>query len=205
MADDFDVATYCATYQSRVEEAKVCRRADLPAKHAKLDEELRAARRKDPDRAKELAEELVALEAEMAEATQTFTFQGLADEPWHTLLAAHPPTRLQLDLRPGLNWNPDTFPAAAVAASSLEPKLDVAAVTALRATMRPADFERLWDAAWNANQEVTVVPKSELATVTLRANGASSTTSDPAASPAPSSSATTASPSPHTTTAATAA
>jgi hypothetical protein len=205
MADGFDIAAYCSTYQSRIEEAKVCRRADLPARHAKLDEELRAARRQDPDQAKALAEQLVALEAEMTEATDTFTFQGLADELWHTLLAAHPPTRPQLDLRPGLSWNPDTFPAAAVASSSLEPKLDVAAVQSLRATMRPADFERLWDAAWNANQEVTVVPKSGLATVTLRATGASSITSAPAASPAPSSSATTPNPSRRSTTTPTAA
>lgn len=205
MADGFDVAAFCAGYQTRVEEAKVCLRADLPAKHAALDEELRTVRRSDPARAKELAEQLVALEADMAEASQVFTFQGLADEPWDRLVAAHPPTKDQLDRQPGLGWNPDTFIPAAVAAASLDPDLSPQDVARLRITLRPADFGRLWQATWDANQEATIVPKSELATATLRARGANSTTSDPEGSPDPSGSETPASPSPRSTTTMTAA
>lgn len=205
MADPFDVAAFCSGYQRRIESTKLCTRPDLILEHGRLDAELRDVASSDPDRAKELAQAVTDLEAKIAEAQQEFRFQGLADLPWADLLKVHAPTKEQLADNDSLGYNPDTFPAAVIAASSLEPALSPEAVALLRETVPPSDFEKLWQAALTANREVVDAPKSELATVVLRTSGASSTTAAPGVSPAGSSSASNARPSPSTTTTRTAA
>lgn len=204
MADGFDAAAFCAGYRPQIQEAEICRRGDLYVEHARLDRELDAVRG-DPARERELAERIVAVEAEIAAAMQTFTFEGVDDDAWADLLRDHAPTEAQLERAPGLTYNPETFPTAAIAASSVSPRLAPADVALLKAKLRQADFDALWKATADANVEVAAAPKSPMAAVVLRTNGASSTTSAPGVSPGGSGSAASDSPSPPTSTTTTAA
>lgn len=78
------------------------------------------------------------------ENTAVFVFRSLGRKPFEDLVELHPPTKDQREKakkqRDGeINWNPDTFPQALVAAASQEPE------------MSEADAKEIWDSeAWNS-------------------------------------------------------
>lgn len=172
-----DVDALIDGYESRVEEARICLRQDLLAEHRRLEEELVAANANDRDPT-EIAQRIAALEVELAEARQTFRFQALGREEYADLIAAHPPTAEQREADKGLDHNPETFPAALIAASSLDPKLTVKQAQRIDKQWRLADFRKLYDAALMVNVGVTdEAPKSVLAGVILGRSADSGTTS----------------------------
>jgi hypothetical protein len=142
-----------------------------------------------------LAERIAAL-AEQAEASEVeFVFRGIGNKPYLDLEAAHPPTPEQIqrfrDLRLGpLQFNPETFPPALLAASLESPTgATVELFVEIRETWANGPWQRLWQTCGRANQAVNDIPKSLLASVTLLASGTNSNGAHATASPAPSSSA----------------
>lgn len=179
----------------RVATAKVLLRQDLVARHAELEAELAAAivldaRTNEPDQAPAIAEQLEALQAEMEAAKVEFRFRNIGRKAWADLLAAHPPTKEQLQAAKdpgsrmkGIDHNPDTFPVAAIAASCSEPAgMDEDAVRRLEAVFTDSQFTVLWSACVDANLGGVEVPKSLAAGRILQVNGQSANTAVLAAS-----------------------
>jgi len=181
---DFDVDTWLDDYKPRTATAHICTRFDLLTEHADTERKLvettaDSARRK-------LAQRIVALETELAEAEKTFTFADIGGR-WLALIGEHPPTKEQLETDPKLDHNPETFPAVAVAESSVEPKLTVRQVERMRERLQMTQWTKIWAATLEANIGMAAVPKSLLAGAVLRLNGSSGRTAARKASPARSS------------------
>lgn len=179
----FDVDEFIADLEPRTAEARVLRvRVDLRERHAALEAELKAALETDARENREplapqLAEQLAELEAEIEQAeTVVFRFRSIGTRKWLDLLAEHPPTKDQLRQKQGLDHNPLTFPVAAVAASSDEPKLTVAQARALESNLDLSEWEKIWQATLAANLGGDGSPKSVLAGTILRLRERSATT-----------------------------
>jgi hypothetical protein len=184
----------------RVSTARVLLRQDLHAEHQRLENELAAAvdrNRGDTTIGGEdttaIVDQLRAVEAEVEDAKVEFRFKAIGRRAWLDLLAKHPPTREQLRARSTLDFNPDTFPTAAIAASCVEPEMTVDQVERLERALNSAQFEVLWGACISCNMEGVADPKSALAVLiagsTPPVNGQSGTIAANTASPAVSSSA----------------
>ncbi|WP_432033692.1 hypothetical protein [Streptomyces antibioticus] len=78
------------------------------------------------------------------------TFRALPRPVLEELLHAHPPTDEQA--ADGAAFNPDTFPAALISASSTDGMTEVEARELLDAWSAP-DANALWEAAWEVQQE----------------------------------------------------
>lgn len=196
MSDDtFDVDAWLAELKPRTAEARVLRpRPDLRVRHAELEAELQAAMLADHNENREpqapvIAQQITDLEAEIEAAEVTvFRFKSLGTRGWHDLLAKHPPTKEQKRLVPNSDYNPATFPAVAVAASSEAPKLTLAQARALESQLDLTEFDKLWQAVLAANVGGDGLPKSILAGTILRRSDRSGITVSPEESPDPSSS-----------------
>lgn len=119
----------------------------------------------------ERATALETAEAALAEATQaveaeavTFVFKGLGRRRYDDLISAHPPTEDQRKKHKrqtggDLEWDPEKFPVAVVAASLVEPHLTVDQVAELwnDDTWNSAELMELFWAAINVNQQRRVV------------------------------------------------
>jgi hypothetical protein len=181
---DFDVDDWLDNYQPHTAEARICTRFDLADQHAKLELDLASAT--SDSRRRTLARKIVKLEADIEAVEKVFTFSDIGGQ-WLDLIGRHPPTKDQLAADRNLDHNPETFPVAVMAASSAAPKLTVDQVKRLREKLQFIQWQKLWAATLEANLGMATVPKSLLAGVVLRRNGASGTTPAPAASPAASS------------------
>ena len=83
--------------------------------------------------------------------------------------------------RPVVVYSP---PVAAIAACSVEPKMNAEQAERLADTVSDGEFSKLWQAVLAANLRVgDGTPKSVLATTILRTNGASLTSAAGLASP----------------------
>lgn len=156
---------------------------DLEARHRELERRLDfemtedARLNRDPV-APDVADEIRALEAEIDDAKVPFTFRSVGKRAWADLLAKHPPTPEQRQTGRA-EFNPDTFPAAAVAASSLEPSISPDAAARLEAALNSSQFDVLWGAVLDVNIGGLQSPKSAFAGRIRRPNGASVTTAAP--------------------------
>jgi hypothetical protein len=180
----FDVDAWLADYQPHTTEARVCIRFDLIARHTELESDLAVA--ETDDRRRQLAHQIVELEAEIEAAEKVFVFADIGGQ-WLDLIGKHPPTQAQLDEDKTLDHNPETFPVVAVAASSSDPKLTVEQCKTLRTKLQFIQWQKLWMATLEANLGMSTIPKSLIAGVVLRLNGASETTPALEESPAASS------------------
>jgi hypothetical protein len=175
----------------RVSTFRVLLRQDLVAQHAALEAELAAAIARDAtsnerDRAPEIAAQIEAVQDEMESAKVEFRFRNIGKKAWADMIAAHPPTKAQKELR--VDHNPATFPIAAMAASLFEPEgFDEDGIRRLEAALTDAQFTALWRACIDANMGGVETLKSLAAGAILRVNERSESTVVPAASPDPSS------------------
>ncbi|GIE35894.1 hypothetical protein Ait01nite_089390 [Actinoplanes italicus] len=175
------------------ETVKICLRADLVAEHERLDTELERLLETpvlkfggDPRRA-QLAEQIRALEEQMAESTIEFRMRAMPKRRWRRLVAEHPPRRTpddEVDPRDDRGVNSETFLPAIVKASTVEPVLsDEAWLGLLGHTETEAEaleaagkadevqdgklssrqHELLQNAAWNINRDAVAVPFSPAA------------------------------------------
>lgn len=174
-----------ATAQHRTQEVLICARGDLVDAHAEAVRALAAAT-EDGDGSlaspeiTEAARRVQEIEEEQAASTVTFVLSSVSRRVWADLLAANAPTDEQR--RAGHDHNPDTFPVAAVAACAVEPSLSLQQAEKLIDVLPAGEWSKLWVTALHLNISETPHPKLGAATELLRANGRSSTTSDPAGS-----------------------
>jgi hypothetical protein len=142
-----------------------------------------------PEGVQTLAERVVALKEQVDadQAEHTFVFATMPYGQWRELAEAHPPTDEQKADNRYLDFNPDTFPAAAVAASSISPELDEADGEWLRENLPRAEFDRLFQAAMQANVGGSSIPLSVSGIVGRLSSELKSITAANGASPSPSS------------------
>lgn len=105
-----------------------------------------------------------AAKAEVEENTVEVVFQALSRSTFDALVDAHPPTEAQKQAandqgRPALAYNPDTFEAALIAASAIEPEMPPEFVKQLfeDPNWNKAELLALWIGALGANQEHRIV------------------------------------------------
>ncbi|MFJ5307480.1 hypothetical protein [Streptomyces sp. NPDC088350] len=87
------------------------------------------------------------------EASEFLIFRALPRPALEELISEHPPTEQQAE--DGSIFNPDTFPAALVAAASVDGMSREEAEELLDGWSTP-DANALWDAAWKVQQESRV-------------------------------------------------
>jgi hypothetical protein len=109
------------------------------------------------DRA-QLASELEEVRELMRSSEVPFRFRALPRTELSALVAAHPGS-------PDQNWNPETYPPALVAASSLDPKMTVEQVEELFEILNDDQRGDLFFAANRANTSAVSVPSSRVASV----------------------------------------
>ena len=170
--------------------ATITLRADLLARHSELKRAHADAIRddfssNDGPQAPRIMEELRELEAEIADSQIVFTFEALGGHRYKRLRAAHPPTKEQR--REGYDFNPGTFPAALLAACSIDPQMDEDQARELEDRLSDGQFTKLWNTAITLNVGDDAAPKSVLPSVLAGSNDGSSSTASPEGSPAASS------------------
>lgn len=171
----------------RAATARVLLRQDLLARHAELYARLEATvaedrkYNRDPE-APALATEIEALEAEVEAAKVPFKFEAVGHRQWSDLLVKYPPSQEQLKDKPRLDFDPEKFPVAAIAASCVEPKMTLEQAKRLEKALNEAQFQELWDACIDANWGGLEAPKAPLAGVIRRMSAKSATTPVPEAS-----------------------
>lgn len=171
----------------RIVTAKVLLRQDLVRRHEELERQLAAAIARDAtsNERKEapiISQQILDLQDEMEAAQREFKFKNIGRKAWADLMRDHPPTKEQLQAEveaakesgrkpQHYDHNPETFPIAAIAATSHSPKMNEDDVRRFEATMTDAQFMQLWRACFTANIGGADVPKSLAAGQILRLNG----------------------------------
>lgn len=160
----------------RVKTAYVLLRQDLANELEDLTYQLQRALKEDAIENREplapgLSEQVQQFEARVEAELVPFKFRSIGRRAWADLLKEHPPTPEQIRENPkGIDHNTETFPIAALAASSVEPKMDYAAVERLDKALNDTQFTKLWVACLDANKGIEP-PKSAAAGLILRAKG----------------------------------
>ncbi|MFE7276874.1 hypothetical protein [Streptomyces sp. NPDC057623] len=133
--------------RQRFEETEqAARRARFLAEATPGDEQIS---RQDTDAAAAHDDARAALDA----ASEFLLFRALPRPVLEELISEHPPTEQQAE--EGAIFNPDTFPAALVAAASVDGMNRKDAEELLNTWSAP-DANALWDAAWQVQQEIRV-------------------------------------------------
>jgi hypothetical protein len=164
-----------AEITAREKTVKVLLRQDLLAEHARLDAELVETLNVDAQENRDplgpaLAERLVELEAEIEAAKRPFRFKAVGKRAWADLLAQHPPTKDQARDHPRLDHNPETLPAAAIAATCVDPVITPEQAAQLEQALNLTQFEVLWAACLEVNVGGGDSPKSLAAGSIARAS-----------------------------------
>lgn len=156
-------------------EAKICVAGALNARFAVLEAELADAQQQrlvsslgDADPRREIAEEMERLRVEMQEHEHTFTMRALPAKAWSDIRTEHGPRDGKREL-----FNPDTFPAALLAASCVAvdgkpTTLTAEKVSALFDVLNEGQRDTLFNAAWEANTGRVSVPFSALSSAVLQ-------------------------------------
>lgn len=159
-------ADVIAKTKAKTSRVRIMLDGDLLDRHAVLSADLDTAAEEDKQR---IAEEIVDVEAEMADAEVEFVQRGMGRARWRALLAAHPPSDVQK--AQGIEFDPDTFPTAAIADSLIEPVMTVEQVRELEEHLDEVQFAELWGACLKANiGSGSTRPESQAARV-IAANG----------------------------------
>jgi hypothetical protein len=158
----------------------LCLNGDLVAEHEKLERELTQAQKRPNDSlagngVAELAERIEALEVEMREATETFTFRALPkrrsqadDRPtWDEVMKRNPPRRgedgeIIAEDREG-QLNADAFGDDLIRTCAVSPEMDAEDWDALFSVISDRQYVDLSNAAWLINRGEISVPFSRAA------------------------------------------
>jgi hypothetical protein len=149
---------------------RLCLRGDLAAEHERLEAELAALRDWEPssladeDPRRAAAEAIQAVEASMAESETVFVFRALGRRKYRALMDAHPDPKGE-----GM-FSADTFPQALIAASCVEPEMDVVDAERLFDVLNAGQVETLFMGAYIVNEGPTQVPFSKAASDALRSS-----------------------------------
>lgn len=149
---------------AREAEVSICLAGDLAADADRLTAALDAIDRRaglapaNSEERAQLAAELEEIRELMRSAEVPFRFRALPRTEHSALIAAHPGT-------PEQNWNPETYPPALIAASSLNPKMTLEQVEELFEVLNDDQRGDLFLAANRANTSAVSVPSSRVASV----------------------------------------
>jgi hypothetical protein len=149
-------AEVLANAKAKTARVRLCLDGHLLDEHAVLSEQLEQAQRydettNDPDTAPGIAQEIVALEARIAEEEVEFVFRGLGRGRWRTLLADHPPSEEQV-AQGAVDFDPDVFPFEAMAASLVEPTMTADELSELNdEVLDEIQFNTIWGTCLRAN------------------------------------------------------
>lgn len=171
MAAKGDIKQILAQAKPKTVTVRVCLRGDLLARHEQLEVDLARAREFDAtsnehDTAPAIAKKIEALEAELTKNETAFTFGAIGQKAWRLLLDKHGPSTQ--DRAEGYEFDPVTFPVAAIAASAVDPEMSEDDTDRLYELLNFGQWQMLWSACLAANVEGTSVPFSNAASVTLR-------------------------------------
>lgn len=153
----------------------VCVRGDLVAEVETLNNRL-AGLNSQADRlignpeAREIAEKIEALRAEMAEATVDLRLRALSHRAYAKLEAAHKP-RANEDDDKRTGFNLETFPEALIRASIVDPELDEDTFDGLADALTFQQWDNLFTVAYMLNRREISVPFSATASRILQPSG----------------------------------
>ena len=167
----------------RTIEVEVCHSGGLVNLHAELVDELagvidemnknRSVGTQTDPRVAEIHDQIGEVEAAMAEHSVTYQVAPIGALAWNNLLRQHAP-RPGVDK--GLAYNLETFPPAVVAACVTDEAFGLDEATDLYNRLSSAEWNKLFNAAWVANEGETPRPKLPAAIESLLQNVRSSTT-----------------------------
>lgn len=147
----------------------LCLRADLRGQWEELNRRLRQAEMESADSLAggsngDLAEEVRALESEMAEHTVQIRLRALRSKTWSDLMVKHPPRKGTDD---GAT-NSETFGIAVLAACSVDPAMSEDQAGQLVDALTQGQWNDLQTILANLNNGSVEVPKSSLASAILQ-------------------------------------
>lgn len=152
----------------------LCLRTDLLAQLQELQRDLAEAERREGPGASlgggdtvELARQIEAVRAQMAEHTIVVRFRALPRRKWATFLAGHPP-RDGDEADRAVGYNRDTFYDALVRRCLAGPDFDEDDWARLEEILNDAQWQSLVNAAWAVNARDVSVPFSPAASRILR-------------------------------------
>jgi hypothetical protein len=163
-----DIDTIIDTVTPAEATTEICIRGDLLAKaddlHRALDEhaEWEPSHLSGPDPRAPLREQLKQLHDEMRASTVRFRFRTLNDKEASDLLAKHPSPKDDKGLE-RYDWDPQTYPAALVAACALEPVMSEEQAGRLFDRLNLTQRNELFGTAWRANNREVDIPFFEAA------------------------------------------
>lgn len=170
-----------ATAAPRLGEVTVCARGDLVASHRDLVQQLGAMvvdddslEATDDDAKRAIAEQIVAVEAEIEKSRVTIKLQSIGGR-WSNLLREHPPSGDQRLM--GYDNNPDTFQPAAIAACAVDPPITLEQATKMQIVLDEGEWGTVYTTVQHLNRARTPNPKLAAATEILHPSAPSSTTS----------------------------
>jgi hypothetical protein len=145
----------------------LCLRGDLQVRHEELERELEEARDADRSddslsgggRARKVAEQIRALEAEMRAHTHVFVLRALNRQAFRDLVEKHPPRDGNADDQ-ALGANSRTFPVPLIAASCIDPVMTPEQVDQLLEVLTEGQMLQLYGTALHLNRSRVDVPKS---------------------------------------------
>ncbi len=189
-----DLIAGLSSVKRRATSVRICTRADLGDEHARLNERLKQARARgartlgEASEEADLAEQVLALEDEMASASLDVTVYALDTHVWNRLIAKYPKPDepSPLDEATGvdyLRFMGETVPKCLVDPDG-DPVTDekLARLAELVERQNPADQERLCLAVWAVNRGEDD-PKSQLASRVIALRDAASKLQPGSASP----------------------
>lgn len=152
---------------------ELCLKASLRARFDALGRELEVAREKskhatlagDPE-VVDLANQMEDLREEMRQYTVTIRLRALPKRAWQSLVDQHP-------AREGVDpsdYNTETFPPAALAACSMEPKISLEKAGMLIDRLSAGQWSSLWQAVLGLNIYEPDIPFSATASQVTRAS-----------------------------------
>lgn len=159
----------------KVVRAKVCLRGDLIDELEQLEAEYRRLSQSDDlsgGPAEDVADRIAVVQSEAEQSSVEFVFHAIGQRPWADLIAEHPPS--PDGKKNGEQFDPKTFPFAAVAASCVQPTgVTFAGVEKLYEKVNFGQWQALWGACLEANIGTVSVPRSAAASVTRRRSAGS--------------------------------
>jgi len=191
LPDEFTVDEFLGGHEPPSVTVYVTMRADLLAVHSQLQHEYDEASKADRLEvrhpiAPQILDKIGEVESEIAATERPFTFRGIGSSDYRKLITRKENRPRSQDREDSLQFNPDNFPPALIAASSQQPDISPAQAQQLYETLSDAQFGKLWQAAIAVNIGADDAPKSVRRSTT--ADGAETPSSTPANEESPSAS-----------------
>jgi hypothetical protein len=115
-----------------------------------------------PETAPAIQEEIDQLIEEARDTEVVFVFKSIGAQPYDDLLAEPENQPTEAQRKDGADFNPETFPAALIAAACVDPEISLedAREMFVDPAWNPAELQRLFFGALEVNTEVADIPLS---------------------------------------------